>query len=197
VTSPAVTRRQWLLYSLASSAAVVRATQTALAASTLFAAVERALVAQTNDDQLTVLAPAEAEELAAIAARIIPTDDTPGATEAGAVFFIDRVLGSSRADLLPSLREGLGTLQAAARAAHAGARFSALTAEEQDALLRQIESSPFFATMRYLSVCGTLAAPEYGGNRDFIGWRLTGFDHRHVWAPPFGYYDADYRQKGE
>jgi gluconate 2-dehydrogenase gamma chain len=197
VTPPAVTRRQWLLYAAASSAAAVRATQTALAASTLFAAVERALVAQTNDARLTVLTPAEAEEFAAIASRIIPTDDAPGAAEAGAVFFIDRVLGSSRAELLPGLREGLGTLQAAARAAHAGARFGALKAEEQDALLREIERSPFFATMRYLTVCGTFASPEYGGNRAFAGWRLTGFDHRHVWAPPFGYYDADYRQKGE
>jgi hypothetical protein len=23
-----------------------------------------------------------------------------------------------------------------------------------------------------------------------MGWKLLGFDHRHVWAPPFGYYDA-------
>jgi hypothetical protein len=30
-----------------------------------------------------------------------------------------------------------------------------------------------------------------------MGWDLIGFDHRHAWAPPFGYYDADYMQRGE
>jgi gluconate 2-dehydrogenase gamma chain len=197
VRTPSVTRRQWLAYSLASSVTAVRAAQTGLAATTLFAAVERALVAQTKDDKLSVLTPGEAEEFAAIAARIVPTDDTPGATEAGAVFFIDRVLGSSRAELLPSLREGLRSLQAAARAAHGSSRFATLPVAQQDELLRQIERSAFFASVRYLTVCGTFASPEYGGNRDFVGWRMTGFDHRHVWAPPFGYYDADYLEKGE
>ena len=36
--------------------------------------------------------PEEAVEVEAIAARIIPTDDTPGAREAGVIYFIDRSL---------------------------------------------------------------------------------------------------------
>ena len=36
--------------------------------------------------------PAEAAEIEAMAARIIPTDDTPGAREAGVIYFIDRAL---------------------------------------------------------------------------------------------------------
>ena len=34
--------------------------------------------------------------------------------------------------------------------------------------------------------------PAYGGNRDGVGWKLIGFEDRHVFQPPFGYYDRDY-----
>ena len=34
--------------------------------------------------------------------------------------------------------------------------------------------------------------PEYGGNRDGVGWKLLGFEDQHVFQPPFGYYDRDY-----
>jgi gluconate 2-dehydrogenase gamma chain len=195
LSTPALTRRELLAYSLASSAAVLRAAHGGLAA-TLFAAAERALVAQPQAAGLTALTPSEAAELGAIAARIIPSDDTPGATEAGAIVFIDRVLGGSRAEFLPRVREGLGSLLESAKAAH-GTAFSALTAPQQDTLLRQIETSPFFALLRYLTICGTFALPDYGGNRNHVGWNLVGFDHRHAWQPPFGFYDADYAAKGE
>jgi len=191
-----LSRRQILASSLASCACALRAARTPIAASALFAAVERAVFAQTTDT-LAVLMPGEAEEFAAIAARIIPSDETPGATEAGAIYFIDRVLGSSHAELLPALREGLSSLQSTARAAHGNPQFSAMAPAEQDELLRQIESSPFFLLMRFLTICGTFASPEYGGNRDYVGWQLIGFDHRHVWQAPYGYYDADYSQSGE
>jgi hypothetical protein len=33
------------------------------------------------------------------------------------------------------------------------------------------------------------ALPSWGGNRDLAGWALLGFDSRHAWQPPFGFYD--------
>ncbi len=42
---------------------------------------------------------AEAREIMAIAARIFPTTDTPGATEAGAVYFFDQAFGTFFADM--------------------------------------------------------------------------------------------------
>ena len=51
--------------------------------------------------------------------------------------------------------------------------------------------------MRYLTIAGMFALPEYGGNRENIGYQLIGFDDQHVWQPPFGFYDADYLEKGE
>jgi hypothetical protein len=118
------------------------------------------------------------------------------ATEAGAVHFMDAVLGTSHGDLLPALREGLFELQARAAETYGSASFAALTEPQQDRLLTEIEESAFFATLRFLTVAGTFSLPAYGGNRDGIGWKLIGFDHRHVWTSPYGFYDADYAAKG-
>lgn len=138
----------------------------------------------------------EAREFAAIAARIIPSDETPGATEAGAIHFMDRVLGDSHADMLPAMREGLADLQARADGTFGESSFAALSPEQQDELLRAIEDGAFFATMRFLTIAGTFSLPEYGGNRDLVGWELIGFENRHVWTSPYGFYDADYAAKG-
>src|SRR5213082_1917760 len=59
--------------------------------------------------------PEEAAEVAAITARIIPTDDTPGAREAGVVYFIDRGLATFAVDDQKTYREGLPELQARLR----------------------------------------------------------------------------------
>lgn len=152
---------------------------------------------QSGSTTLTVLGAEEAVEFAAITARIIPTDETPGATEAGVIYFIDNVLGSSRTELLTPMREGLALLQAQAQTSYGAARFSSLQPEQQDALLTEIEDTPFFGTLRYLTIAGMFTLPEYGGNRNHVGWELIGFDHAHAWTPPFGFYDADYMAKGQ
>ena len=61
----------------------------------------------------------------------------------------------------------------------------------------EIENTEFFSTLRYLTIAGMFSLPEYGGNRENIGYQLIGFDDRHFWQPPFGFYDADYAEKGE
>ena len=153
--------------------------------------------ARLENSAFKILGNDEAMEFAAIAARIIPTDETPGATEAGVIYFIDNVLGTSRTEVLQPMREGLASLQAAAQATYGNASFSALAPEQQDELLVSIEDTEFFGTMRYMTIAGMFSLPEYGGNRDYAGWNLIGFEHKHVWEPPFGFYDADYMAKGE
>jgi len=54
-----------------------------------------------------VLTPDEAHELDAITACMIPTTDTPGAREAGVVYFIDRALKTFAREGLPAYRQGL------------------------------------------------------------------------------------------
>jgi gluconate 2-dehydrogenase gamma chain len=141
--------------------------------------------AREQQQSFAVLSPSEALELEAIAARIIPTTDTPGAREAGAIWFIDQALAASLADALPALRQGLAALQKGV-----DGPFANLDEVAQDSVLRQHEDSAFFSLLRFLTVAGTFAMPELGGNRDHVGWQLLGFDHRHAWTPPFGYYDA-------
>ena len=91
------------------------------------------------------------------------------------------------------IHEGLKNLQEQTKAAYPDvARFSDLSFARQTEVLRSVETSPFFATVHMMTLSGLFALPDYGGNRDKLGWKLIGFDDRHVWQPPFGYYDANY-----
>ena len=120
----------------------------------------------------------------------MPSDETPGAREAGASFFIDRALGTFFAHWRPGFLEGLAGFQAAVRQAHPeAASFAALSSEQQVAFLHTVDTTPFFEQARTLTICGMFSSPSYGGNRDGIGWTLMGFEDQHVFEPPFGYYD--------
>ena len=143
--------------------------------------------------KLSFLTAAEAADVEAVAAQIIPTDDSPGAREAGVVYFIDRALATFYAQLAADYRGQLAAFQAAYRQSHPAAQsFASLTPEQQVNYLKGIDGTPFFQMTRLLTLLGMFALPEYGGNRDGVGWTLIGFEDRHVFRPPFGYYDRDY-----
>jgi gluconate 2-dehydrogenase gamma chain len=138
------------------------------------------------------LSPEEAAEIAAMAIRILPSDDGPGAREAGVIYFIDRALETFLRDQRPLVTSGLAELAAAVAVRHPGVgNFSALSASAQDDVLRVIERGAFFALIRRATIAGFLANPSYGGNRDGVGWRWIGFEDRFVWQAPFGYYDRE------
>ncbi len=142
----------------------------------------------------TILTAAEARTMEAFAAQIIPSDaGSPGAKEAGAVWFIDRALG---AGYFPEFREpvkaGLADLDARARRRRNGAGgFADLPAGDQIRVMRQVEETPFFFMGRMLSVMGVLADPRHGGNRDHASERILGIQHQPSYQPPFGWYDAE------
>lgn len=137
---------------------------------------------------------AEAREVIAIAARILPTTDTPGATEAGAVYFFDKAFGTVFADMKEPARGMLAGFQKGVPAAYPGAEvFSDLDEADQDEYLKSVERTPFFQGARFLTLAGVFGMSMYGGNRDNVGWKLVGMDGPpHAWAPPFGHYDAEY-----
>ena len=128
----------------------------------------------------------------AFAMQILPSDDgTPGADEAGAVYFVDRAFGMSLfAEAVPVVRAGLAQLDVRAGAAGARGGFASLSSARQVAIMKEIEATPFFATARTLVVIGTFADPKYGGNRGNAGWAMMGVEHRPSWVAPFGWYDA-------
>ncbi len=160
---------------------------------TLAAVAQAACSARDESQSFQLLGADEARSIAAIAARIIPSTDTPGATEAGVVYFFDAALGKSMSGLLDPVRHGLAKLSTAV-ATQQGARttFAELDAEQQDEILRGIEDSEFFSIMRDLTIFGFFAMEHYGGNRQHVSWKLIGFDgHNGAWEYPFGYYDAE------
>jgi gluconate 2-dehydrogenase subunit 3-like protein len=156
----------------------------------------------------------EAKEVEAISARLIPTDDTPGAREAGVVYFIDRGLSTFAAEDQKTYREGLPELQVRVTEMFpASSKFSALTPEQQDEVLHSFDepagigkagkpaqrnlrqrqgAQNFFETLRQHTIVGFLIDPDYGGNRDGAGWKVIGRDREHMFQPPFGYYDKGY-----
>lgn len=159
------------------------------------AAAEHAHAASsgTADRSLKVLSPAQARDIEAIAAQIVPSGDTPGAREAGVVYFIDHVHAGPYAARAGEFMAGLRQFQSEFSARNPGVTsFADLPEDAQLVYLTSIEATPFFGTMKFLTVLGLLALPSYGGNAGKLGWTLVGFVDQHAWAPPFGYYDRDY-----
>jgi gluconate 2-dehydrogenase gamma chain len=154
----------------------------------IIAATQSACSRRDEGAEFTCLSEDEAVELEAIAAQIIPTDDTPGASEAGVIYFIDEALAGFLSSQAPLIRRGLEDLQGRLKG---GGYFSELPFDRQTKLLKSIEGSGFFTKFRELVIIGMFALPDYGGNADKIGWKLLGFEDRHGWQPPFGYYDAN------
>jgi len=131
-------------------------------------------------------------EVESVAAQIVPTDDTPGAREAGCLYFIDRALTTFDKGKQSVYTEGLGVLQAKSKELFpSGGKFSALTSAQQIQVLKAIEKTPFFTQVRVHTITGLMANPEYGGNQDHAGWKLIGFEGKFNYAPPFGYYDGE------
>ena len=141
--------------------------------------------------RLAVFTEAQAAEIEAMAAQIIPTDETPGAREAHCVYFIDRALSTFARDNQAAYIQGLQELQAKTRQLYPNAeKFSALASEQQIKTLTAIEKTPFFNLVRTHTVIGFLSRPVHGGNYNKIGWKLIGYDDSLNHRPPFGYYDA-------
>jgi gluconate 2-dehydrogenase gamma chain len=133
----------------------------------------------------------QAADIDAMASQIVPTDDTPGAHEAGCVYFIDRGLVTFLRDSQDVYLDGLKDLQAKTTELFSGAdSFAALTPEQQIQVMTAMEHTKFFAAVRAHTVTGMFASPVHGGNQDEAGWKLIEFDDALKFSPPFGYYDA-------
>jgi gluconate 2-dehydrogenase gamma chain len=135
----------------------------------------------------------EARTVDAIVAQIIPTDKTPGAREMGVARFIDHGLAGFLAPLAVAFRAGLADFETQYRVRNPHSQeFASLPPARQVEWLQQVDRTPFFGSLQQLTVLGALTMPQYGGNRDGLGWQLIGFTDQHAFAPPFGYYDRDY-----
>lgn len=127
----------------------------------------------------------EAADFAAIAARIIPTTETPGATEAGVIYFFDNAFAAEMSWALENMRAGLGALNATLAANYANkSHFSDLAEIDQDAILSANETTEFFELCWLMTMYGFFAMSKHGGNKD-----------HGAWDSPFGYYDAEHMKE--
>src|SRR6476661_6149930 len=138
----------------------------------------------------------QATEIDAISARIIPTDELPGAREAGVLYFIDRGLATFGADDQKTYREGLPELQARVTELFPNAaKFSSLTPQQQDEVLHSFDQDAaasrrpfrarpgaqnFFETLRQHTIAGFLIDPDFGGNDSGAGWKVIGREREHM-----------------
>jgi gluconate 2-dehydrogenase gamma chain len=145
-----------------------------------------------------VLTVGETKTLAAIADRIFPRTDTPGAVEVGAVDYIEIALAGDYAALVALYRKGLRMVNRFAQR-KCGRGFCRLTEAQKDAVLADFEAgavtafkkaAEFFETVRYHVLEGVFCEPQYGGNKDMIGWRLVNFP-----GQQFGYADPYINQR--
>lgn len=182
---------------LQSTGTMTSAAYLRLLAPGLMAITGSACTAKQEASPFKVLGAEEADDFAAIAARIIPTTDTPGATEAGVIYFFDNAFAAEMSGELEGARTGLAAFNAALRDAHPNvARLDGLSDNEQDEFLRTQESSQLFRLAWFMTMLGFFSMEKYGGNKDHVGWDLIGFEGHHgAWQYPFGYYDAQVHGK--
>lgn len=166
-----ISRRELLKRAGAVSAAAVVPASSHQPVDSLPAAAQTAARPQPFE-HLTAM---ESDVLEAIVARLIPSDATgPGAKEARAAHYIDRALGGALASSRPTYAVGLAAVDQIAHTSR-GKAFKDLAPEEQDAILTDVEATPFFALVRAHAIQGTFCDPYYGGNAGFVGWDLVGY----------------------
>ena len=131
--------------------------------------------------------------LAAAVERIVPTDDDPGAREAGT---IDYVLARARstADAADLYERGTDLLDRLAHESGAST-FADLAADRQDVVLSSLErdGDPFFRRLVVDTLEGFYGDPRHGGNAGAVGWRMLGFPGPtggRGYEAPLGWYDA-------
>jgi gluconate 2-dehydrogenase gamma chain len=150
--------------------------------------------------QMKALSPGEATTIAAVCERLIPSDSTgPGAREANVVRYIDRALAGDLAAFRPAYTAAVLAIDAFSQQKY-GAAFTALTADKQDAVLRDMDqnrattqdptivrtagasaidfapsSRAVFEMIRTHALQGMFGDPAHGGNTNFAGWKLVRF----------------------
>jgi Gluconate 2-dehydrogenase subunit 3 len=201
-------RREFLWQSGGAAAAALTSAQWPA----ILAAAQHAheAVKKPKATHFDVLTAEQARNVEAISSQIIPSDELPGAREAGVVFFIDRALKTFAKESLPVYQKGLAEVNQLTSQKYPGVLMFADAKPEQQLVLmaelaeglnpppkeprrrRQLGSPDFVQAIWQHTMFGFLADPEAGGNRDYVGWKVIQRDPAFSFAPPFGYYDKDY-----
>ena len=152
------------------------------------ATLARKVRAQAPTDTVAVLE--------AAAARILPSDDGPGAREARVGRFIARQLEGDLAAVRPAFDQLARLLDLWSQKSF-GKGFATVAAAEQDTVLGQLArgeipvrglpQQALFRGLHTLTLEGFLSDPVHGGNDGEIGWRTVGFPEPHLRKPGDGH----------
>ena len=126
------------------------------------------------------LLPPQRALLAAALARILPTDQDPGAAEADVIEYVDRELARPEYAVVKSnVLAGLTALgRLSVRATRSA--FEALSPAEQDRVLHETQNASergkdFVFILTVLALEGFLGDPRWGGNKGGVGWKFIGY----------------------
>ena len=131
----------------------------------------------------------EGQTVAAICERLIPAEQDPGAMDAGVVNFIDLQLMGPYKRYRASYRQGIKGIEEASLRMF-GHRFTELSPEKKDEVLKQIEaggatgeawkdlsSRDFFSLILSHTMQGYYGDPRHGGNRGRVSWQMLGLPY--------------------
>jgi gluconate 2-dehydrogenase gamma chain len=117
----------------------------------------------------------EVKFLEALVDQIVPADDTPGALQAGVVFYIDKQLAGPLKRFREAYATGIPAFRTACEA-KTGSDFLALTSNERAGFLRG-HSSPFFNLVVDHTMQGFYGSASHGGNLNDASWKMLGIEN--------------------
>jgi len=133
--------------------------------------------------------PQEADCIIAFCEQLIPKDQSPGATDAGVVFYIDRQLASVFNYDQDTYRNGIKNLQDYCTNTYKSA-FEKLSSDDQIKILTAMESnqisedkwpkqkpSDFFNLVLSHAMQGFYGSPIHGGNKDYMSFEMLRIDY--------------------
>jgi len=142
-----------------------------------------------NSSLYRFFTPEEALCVIALCEEIIPKDQSPGATDAGVIHYIDRQISSVFHYDQETYRKGIKNLQDYCAKNH-DKKFESLVSDEQIKLMKMMESnqigekdwtsgkaSDFFNLVRSHTMQGFYGSPIHGGNKDFMSFEMLRIDY--------------------
>lgn len=138
-----------------------------------------------------------------IVEQIIPTDEWPGARDAGVVNYIDKQLVGPLSRFQEKYRKGLAAMVTSCEELYKK-QFGELSWDEQTAFLKKMESGElsgllksgslgqekqettpwtdgldrnFFGLVRSHTMQGFYGSPRHGGNKNYVSYRMIGLDY--------------------
>ena len=133
--------------------------------------------------------PEEARCIIAFCEQIIPRDESPGATDAEVIYYIDRQLSGVFHYDQKTYRNGIKNLQSYCSKKF-GKTFENIVFDEQTKLLEILESNlldksdwpqgkpaEFFNLVRSHTMQGFYGSPIHGGNKDYMSFEMLRIDY--------------------